>query len=83
MKSSASESIKNGYFNLERLRRSFRLDEVEISTLQRLCFRRRTFHVPILMHKLLYGIYLSSSRTGTGTRTVLGTHVEWQIKFDV
>ena len=36
MKSSASESIKNGSFNLERLSRSFRLAWPEISTLERL-----------------------------------------------
>ena len=33
MKSSASESIRNGYFNSERLRRSFRLAWPGISTL--------------------------------------------------
>ena len=40
MKSSASESIKNGYFNLERLSRSFRLAWPGISPLERLwnCF---------------------------------------------
>ena len=36
MKSSASESIENGYFNLERLSRSFRLAWPGISTLERL-----------------------------------------------
>ena len=34
MKRSASETIKNGYFNLERLRRSFRLAWPGISTLE-------------------------------------------------
>ena len=53
MKSSASESVKNGYLNLERLSRSFRLPQPGISRLERLYFRRRTFHVPNLMHKLL------------------------------
>ena len=36
MKSSVSESIKNGYFNLERLSRSFRLAWPGISPLERL-----------------------------------------------
>ena len=36
MKKSASETIKNGYFNLERLSRSFRLAWPKISTLERL-----------------------------------------------
>ena len=53
MKSSASESVKNGYLNLERLSRSSRLAQPGISPLERLWFRRRNFHVPNLMHKLL------------------------------
>ena len=36
MKSSASESIKNGHFNLERLSRSSRLAGPGITTLERL-----------------------------------------------
>ena len=36
MKRSASERIKNGYFNLEKLSRSFRLTWPGISTLERL-----------------------------------------------
>ena len=40
-------------FNLERLSRSFRLALPGISPLERLWFRRRTFHVPNLMDKLL------------------------------
>ena len=36
MKSSASESIRNAYFNLERLSRSFRLALPGISPLERL-----------------------------------------------
>ena len=36
MKSSASESIKNGYMNLERLSRSSRLAQPRISPLERL-----------------------------------------------
>ena len=35
MKSSASESIKNGWFDLEWLSRSFRLDQLEITALPR------------------------------------------------
>ena len=46
MKSSASESVKNGYLNLKRLSRSFRVAQSGISPLERLWFRRRTFHVP-------------------------------------
>ena len=53
MKSSASESVKNGYLNLERLSRSFRLAQPGISALERLWFRRRIFDVPSLMRKLL------------------------------
>ena len=53
MKSSASESVKKGYLNLERLSRSFRLAQPGTSPLERLWFRRQTFHVPNLMHKLL------------------------------
>ena len=53
MKSSASESVENGYLNLERLSRSFRLAQPGISPLERLWFSRRTFNVPNLMHKLL------------------------------
>ena len=53
MKSSASEWVKNGYLNLERLNRSFRLAQPGISPLERLWFRRRTFHVPNRIHKLL------------------------------
>jgi len=53
MKSSAFESVKNGYLNLERPSRSSRLAQPEISALERLWFRRRTFHDPNLMHKLL------------------------------
>ena len=56
MKSSASESIRNACFNLERLSRSLRLAWPGISPLERLrrvWFRHRTFHVPNLMHKLL------------------------------
>ena len=41
MKSSASESVKNGYLNLERLSRSSRLAQPGMSPLERLCFRRR------------------------------------------
>jgi len=51
MKSSASESIKNGNLNLERPSRSSRLVQPGISALERLWFRRRTFHEPNLMHK--------------------------------
>ena len=36
MKSSASESVENGCFNLERLSRSSRLAQPEISALERL-----------------------------------------------
>ena len=53
MKSSASESVKNGYLNLERLSRSFRLALPGISPLERLWFRSRTFHVPNLMHIII------------------------------
>ena len=53
MKSLASESIKNGYFNLERLSRSFCLASLAGISLW---FRSRTFHKPILMHKLLWHI---------------------------
>ena len=56
MKSSASESVKNGYLNLEWLSRSFRLAHPGISPLERLWFGRRTFHVPNLKHKLLLRI---------------------------
>ena len=49
--SSASESIRNAGFNLERLSHSFRLARPVISTLGRLWFRHRTFHIPNLMHK--------------------------------
>ena len=61
MKSSASESIKNGYLNLERLSRSSRLAQPGISSLQQLWFRRRTFHVPNLMHKY-YNIFYKQFR---------------------
>ena len=65
MKSSASESVMNGYFNLERLRRSFRLAWPGISTLERLWFRRRTaFQVPNLMHKLLLQLVYIFKTTG-------------------
>ena len=53
MKSSASESVENGWFNLERLSRSSRLAQPGFSALERLWFRRRNFHEPNLMHKLL------------------------------
>ena len=53
MKSSAFESIENGYLNLERPSRSSRLAQPGISALERLWFRRRTFHEPNLMYKLL------------------------------
>ena len=56
VKSSAFESVKNGHLNLERLSRSFRLAQPGILPLERLWFRRRTFHVPNLMHKLLQRI---------------------------
>ena len=49
VKSSASESIRNVCFNLERLSRSFRLARPGILHLERLrngFFRGRTFHVP-------------------------------------
>ena len=52
MKSSTSKSVKNGYLNLERLSRSFRLAQPGISPLERFWFRRWTFHVPNLMQKL-------------------------------
>ena len=57
VKSSTSESIRNAYFNLEQLAqplftptpaRNFDCG----TTLEQLWFRRRTFHVPNLMHKL-------------------------------
>ena len=88
MKSSASESIRNGYFNLERLSRSSRLAWPGISTLERLWFRRRTFHVPNLMHKLLLGIYFHVFWKPLAIMisfpaTVLGTAVERLIKSDV
>ena len=56
MKSSGSKSIRNAFFNLERLSRSFRLARPGISPLERLWSRRRTFHVPNIMHKLLQRI---------------------------
>ena len=65
MKRSASESVKNGYLNLERLNRSFRLAQPGISPLERLWFRRRTFHVPNRMHKL-YICYLPAGRSVLG-----------------
>ena len=56
MESSASESVSNAYFNLERLSRSFRrptpagnFDRGTTDNLERLWFRRRPFHVPNLM----------------------------------
>ena len=51
MKSSASESVENGCFNLERLSRSSRLAQPGISALERLSFRSRTFHEANLMLK--------------------------------
>ena len=53
MKSLASESIRDSCFNLGRLRRSFLLARPGIPPLERLWFRRRTFHVLNPMHKLL------------------------------
>ena len=53
MKRSAPESKRNVYFNLERVNRSSLLARPGISALERLWFRRRTFQVPNLMHKLL------------------------------
>ena len=61
MKSSASESIRNASFNSERLSRSFRLAWPGISPLERLWngfdSDHQTFHVPNLMHKLLYNVF--------------------------
>ena len=57
MKSSASESIRNVCFNLERLSRSFRLARPGISPLERLWngfdSDAELFIYPNLMHKLL------------------------------
>ena len=58
MKSSACESIRNAFFNLERLSRSFRLVWPGISALERLW--NGTFHVQNLMHKLLLTAYFTS-----------------------
>ena len=44
---------RSSSLNLERLSRSSRLAQSGISALERLSFRRRTFHEPNLMHKLL------------------------------
>ena len=44
MKSSASKSVRNAYFNSERLSRSLRLARPGISTVERLCSRHRTFN---------------------------------------
>ena len=52
MKSSAHETIKNGYLKLERLRRSFRLAWPGISALERLWNGFDSDAKPILMHKL-------------------------------
>ena len=58
MKRSASESIRNAYFNLEPFfPPSPTGNFVFGTTLERLWFRHRTFHAPNLMHKLL--CYLS------------------------
>ena len=84
MKSSACEPIRNGYFNLERLSRSSRLAWPGISTLERLWFRRRSFYVPNLMHKLLFGIYFENHwQYWLVSGTVLGTAVKRLTKFDV
>ena len=53
IKSSAPESIRNACFNLEQHSRSSALAQPGISTSERLWFRRRPFHIPNLMHKLL------------------------------
>jgi len=48
MERSASESVKNGYLNLEQLSRSSRLAQTGISPLEQICY-----HVPNVMIKLL------------------------------
>ena len=51
-KSSAPESIKNGWVYLVLLSRTLRLAQVGITASDRLWFKRLTFHEPYLMHKL-------------------------------
>ena len=56
MWSTASESIRNGWHNSDRLSRSSRLGQPGITAVDRLWFRRRSSHELNQIHKLIYGI---------------------------
>ena len=53
MWSMASESIRNGWYNSDRLSRSSRLAQPGIRAVYRLLFRRRSSHQPNQIHKLI------------------------------
>ena len=57
MKRSTFESIKSVISTLGRPMNEDRVAHMEISTVERLNFKRRTVHVPNLMHKLLQFIF--------------------------
>ena len=57
MKRSTFESIKSVISNLGRPMNEDRVAHMEISTVERLNVKRRTVHVPNLMHKLLQFIF--------------------------
>ena len=57
MWSTASESIRNGWYNLDRLNRSSRLAQPGITAVDRLWFKRRSSHEPNQIHKLIWCIF--------------------------
>ena len=57
MWSTTSESIRNGWYNSDRLSRSSRLAEPGVTAVDRIWFRRRSSHELKQIHKLIYCIF--------------------------